>query len=208
MERTNQQQLLAGLQELKVVHDRHQDVLNTYKDLENTLRELQVRGSFCYCTADTFNIIVYVDCLRGCSQSLRLTWQGTPSSLQTHISVGGGVMMQAEVHDTSRVFVDVGLGFKVECSIEDGLRISGLRQAAAQVSASRTPCNVMKILEHLEIVPFFMLVHASPQRLHSLLAQGLVITVSCMLQEQMNACAMEAAKIRATKQWGLAMAGQ
>ncbi|CAL8468560.1 g8100 [Coccomyxa elongata] len=74
--------------------------------------------------------------------------QGTPSSLQTHISVGGGVMMQTEVPDTSRVFVDVGLGFKVECSIEDGLRISGLRQAAAQ--------------------------------------------------EQMNACAMEAAKIQAT----------
>ena len=42
-------------------------------------------------------------------------------------------MMQAKIPDTSRVFVDVGLGFKVECSIEDGLRIAQLRKAAAQV---------------------------------------------------------------------------
>ncbi|BDA43466.1 probable protein UXT homolog [Coccomyxa sp. Obi] len=111
MERTNQQQLLAGLQELKAVHDRHQDVLNTYKDLETTLRELQ----------------------------------GTLSSLQTHISVGGGVMMQAEVPDTSRVFVDVGLGFKVECSKEDGLRIAGLRQAAAQEQMNACAMEAAKI---------------------------------------------------------------
>lgn len=52
-------------------------------------------------------------------------------------------MMQAEVPNTSRVFVDVGLGFKVECSMEDGLRIAGLRQAAAQVRASSSSFNVL-----------------------------------------------------------------
>ena len=57
MQRTNQQQLLAGLQELKVVHDRHQDILNTYTDLETTLRDLQVRGSFCRCAAITLDIL-------------------------------------------------------------------------------------------------------------------------------------------------------
>ena len=75
--------------------------------------------------------------------------------------------MQAEVPDTSRVFVDVGLGFKVECSIEDGLRISGLRQAAAQVSSSWSPCKMLQILGYLDVLPVFMLVHATLENLHS-----------------------------------------
>lgn len=57
MERTNQQQLLAGLQELKAVHDRHQHVLNTYKELENTLREVQVCGCFCRYTACSLELL-------------------------------------------------------------------------------------------------------------------------------------------------------
>ncbi|KAK9914905.1 hypothetical protein WJX75_002144 [Coccomyxa subellipsoidea] len=95
---TDRQQLLAGLEQLRKVHEIQREILDTYQDLEISLKELQ----------------------------------GQASPLLTHVSVGADIMMQAKIPDTSRVFVDVGLGFKVECSIEDGLRIAQLRKAAAQ----------------------------------------------------------------------------
>ena len=46
-----------------------------------------------------------------------------------------GVHMQAEILDTDKLYVEVGLGFRVECAYADALRIAQLRQADAQVCA-------------------------------------------------------------------------
>jgi prefoldin subunit 5 len=59
--------------------------------------------------------------------------QGDKTDLRANLLVGGGVTMEAMIPDASSMFVDVGLGFSVECCLEDALRIAKMRQAAAQV---------------------------------------------------------------------------
>lgn len=41
---TDRQQLLAGLEQLEKVHEIQREILDTYQDLEISLKELQVRG--------------------------------------------------------------------------------------------------------------------------------------------------------------------
>lgn len=55
-------------------------------------------------------------------------------ALRLEVDVGAGVMMQAEAPSTSAVLVDVGLGFRLECSMEEAQHIASLQVFAAKVS--------------------------------------------------------------------------
>ena len=49
------------------------------------------------------------------------------------MDVGAGVMMQAEALSASTLLVDVGLGFRLECSMEEAQQIASLQMSAAKV---------------------------------------------------------------------------
>ena len=54
-------------------------------------------------------------------------------ALRVQVDVGAGVMMQAEAPSASPLLVDVGLGFRLECSMEEAPQIASLQVSAAKV---------------------------------------------------------------------------
>ncbi|OMP06081.1 Prefoldin subunit [Corchorus capsularis] len=50
------------------------------------------------------------------------------TSLRTMVNLGSEVYMQAEVPDTQRIFVDIGLGFHVEFTWSEALKFISLRE--------------------------------------------------------------------------------
>ncbi|WCJ22182.1 Prefoldin chaperone subunit family protein [Euphorbia peplus] len=50
------------------------------------------------------------------------------TSLRTLVNLGSEVYMQAEVPDTQRIFVDIGLGFHVEFTWSEALKYISLRE--------------------------------------------------------------------------------
>lgn len=54
------------------------------------------------------------------------------AQLRTRVELGSGVYMQAVVPDADKVYVNVGLGFHVECSWDDALRIAELKKESLE----------------------------------------------------------------------------
>ncbi|KAL9661381.1 hypothetical protein QQ045_026205 [Rhodiola kirilowii] len=50
------------------------------------------------------------------------------TNLETMVNLGSEVYAQAEVPDTSRIFVDVGLGFHVEFTLSEALKFISTRE--------------------------------------------------------------------------------
>ncbi|CBI16492.3 uncharacterized protein LOC100245022 [Vitis vinifera] len=50
------------------------------------------------------------------------------TSLQTMVNLGSEVYMQAEVPDTQRIFVDIGLGFHVEFTWSEALKYISIKE--------------------------------------------------------------------------------
>ena len=61
-----------------------------------------------------------------------LTVQEGIQRLRTLTELGSGVLMKAEVADTSRIYVHVGMGFYAECSLPEALGVAQLRCTALQ----------------------------------------------------------------------------
>ncbi len=57
--------------------------------------------------------------------------------LKTLVEIGSGVYCQARVPDTSRIFMSVGLGFQVECTLEEAVEVAERRRAALLVRGPR-----------------------------------------------------------------------
>ncbi|XVE85814.1 hypothetical protein DITRI_Ditri17bG0121400 [Diplodiscus trichospermus] len=56
------------------------------------------------------------------------------TSLRTLVNLGSEVYMQAEVPDTQRIFVDIGLGFHVEFTWSEALKFISLREEKLESS--------------------------------------------------------------------------
>ena len=54
------------------------------------------------------------------------------AQLRTRVELGSGGYMQAVVPDADKVYVNVGLGFHVECSWDDAIRIAELRKESLE----------------------------------------------------------------------------
>ncbi len=61
----------------------------------------------------------------------------TSRELTTSVDVGCGVKCQAVVRDTSRIYISIGLGFRVECSLDEvGTNDQGIKLSAVVPSSS------------------------------------------------------------------------
>ncbi|KAK9844209.1 hypothetical protein WJX81_008113 [Elliptochloris bilobata] len=67
------------------------------------------------------------------------------TTFRTHTELGAGVLVEAEVPDASRVFVDVGLGFHVELRWAEALQVAAQRKSLAQEQLRVTEQAVAKV---------------------------------------------------------------
>ncbi|KAK9830203.1 hypothetical protein WJX72_010279 [[Myrmecia] bisecta] len=72
--------------------------------------------------------------------------------LRTLVNIGSDVFMHAEVADTSRICVSIGLGFHVECTWPEALAIAAQRKKALQVRIDKVNEDVDKIETHIQLV--------------------------------------------------------
>ena len=119
------------LQLLQATHNRLNELCSTFSELEHLL-PLMLRKVMSF--ADSWGMLYGAQSLQHLQ---RTVLQGGDGPASTSVEVCPGVHMQAEILHTDKLFVDVGLGFSVECAYEDAVRIAQLRQAHAQVCAWR-----------------------------------------------------------------------
>eukprot|EP00898_Chlorokybus_atmophyticus_P005113 jgi/Chlat1/5602/Chrsp369S05370 len=72
--------------------------------------------------------------------------------LRMLVDVGAGTRMQAEVPDTSRLYVDAGLGFFVELTLAEALDVATRRQDVLAQRVEEASAQVAKVKAHLKLV--------------------------------------------------------
>ncbi|XP_071927943.1 uncharacterized protein [Coffea arabica] len=79
------------------------------------------------------------------------------TSLRTLVNLGSEVYMQADVPDTSRIFVDVGLGFHVEFTWSEALQYIAAREEKLDrfVKGLENYSNLLRFLNEMSIMDCF-----------------------------------------------------
>ena len=72
--------------------------------------------------------------------------------LKSYKDIGSGVLVHAHVPDTSRVFIDVGLGFFAETKLHEACTIMGRRVPAFQLQKEKDAAVLVDIEGHIKIV--------------------------------------------------------
>ncbi|XP_078442794.1 prefoldin chaperone subunit family protein [Wolffia australiana] len=62
-------------------------------------------------------------------RSIEILQKNEVTSLRTMVNIGSEVYLQADVPDTRRIFVDVGLGFHVEFTWSEALEFIAVKEA-------------------------------------------------------------------------------
>jgi len=78
--------------------------------------------------------------------------EGGQQKLRVLKDVGCGVHMQAEIPDTSRVFVSVGLGFYAESTLSEAVTISAGKQEALSLRVEQSLQQVAGIEAHIQLI--------------------------------------------------------
>ncbi|XP_010532689.1 PREDICTED: protein UXT homolog [Tarenaya hassleriana] len=76
------------------------------------------------------------------------------TSLKTMVNLGSEVYMQAEVPDTQRVFVDVGLGFYVEFTRQEALDYISQREESLKKQLKEITGVIAKIKGHIKLAHY------------------------------------------------------
>ncbi|XP_017971081.1 PREDICTED: protein UXT homolog isoform X2 [Theobroma cacao] len=74
------------------------------------------------------------------------------TSLRTLVNLGSEVYMQAEVPDTQRIFVDIGLGFHVEFTWSEALKFISLREEKLERQIEEYTCLIASIKAQIKLV--------------------------------------------------------
>lgn len=85
-------------------------------------------------------------------QNVALLQKSNQSKLVTRVDMGGGVSMQAEVENLSRIFVDVGLGFHVECDLDEARTVAQRREQFYQGLLDACEREIGNIRAHIQLV--------------------------------------------------------
>eukprot|EP00798_Chlamydomonas_sp_ICE-L_P016637 gene16637-22886_t len=73
-------------------------------------------------------------------------------TIKSQVELGADVFVQAKVADTSRIFINVGLGFHVECTLDEAPRVVDIRVQALQAKKDGALSQVAKIKAHIRLV--------------------------------------------------------
>ncbi|KAI8462874.1 MAG: Prefoldin subunit-domain-containing protein [Monoraphidium minutum] len=72
--------------------------------------------------------------------------------LKTLVDIGSGVHCQARVRDTSRIYMAVGLGFHVECSLDEAAALAERRRDALQEKVEVCIQEAAQVRAHMRFV--------------------------------------------------------
>mmetsp|Transcript_63506 Transcript_63506/g.200857 ORF Transcript_63506/g.200857 Transcript_63506/m.200857 type:complete len:153 (+) Transcript_63506:188-646(+) len=72
--------------------------------------------------------------------------------LRSRVDLGSQVFCEAEVPDTSMIYVKVGLGFMVECTLDEALRIAALRESVLEEQRAAKLAAEASIRAHIKLV--------------------------------------------------------
>jgi prefoldin subunit 5 len=78
--------------------------------------------------------------------------QAGQTTLKSRVELGSGVYCRAEVPDTSRLFISIGLGFNLEVTLQEAGRVIDLKQEALRVQLGRCIDKAARIKAHLKFV--------------------------------------------------------
>lgn len=78
--------------------------------------------------------------------------QGGCKPLKSLVDLGSEVYCQAQVQDTSSVYISIGLGFHLECSLDEAPRVIELRRAVARAKLEDATTQSAKIRAHIKLV--------------------------------------------------------
>lgn len=78
--------------------------------------------------------------------------QSGRGSLKMQVDMGGEVLCQAYVPDTSKVFIRVGLGFHLECTLDEAPRVIQLQRGVLQAKEQNVRSQSAKIRAHIKMV--------------------------------------------------------
>eukprot|EP00245_Coleochaete_scutata_P005820 TRINITY_DN19704_c0_g1_i1.p2 TRINITY_DN19704_c0_g1~~TRINITY_DN19704_c0_g1_i1.p2 ORF type:complete len:159 (-),score=37.90 TRINITY_DN19704_c0_g1_i1:551-1027(-) len=85
-------------------------------------------------------------------KSLRMLEERGTKQMRSLVNLGSEVFMQAEVPDTSRVFVDVGLGFHVEFTRAEALQFIATKEEDLQKKADTRTQQAANIKAQIKLV--------------------------------------------------------
>uniref|UniRef100_A0A7N0V7R9 Protein UXT homolog n=1 Tax=Kalanchoe fedtschenkoi TaxID=63787 RepID=A0A7N0V7R9_KALFE len=74
------------------------------------------------------------------------------TNLKTMVNLGSEVYAKAEVPDTSRIFVDVGLGFHVEFTWSEALKYISMREEKLAKDIEERSRSIASIKAHIKLV--------------------------------------------------------
>ena len=78
--------------------------------------------------------------------------QSNSQEFKSLVDIGCGVFCQAHVPDASRIFISIGLGFHVECTLEEAPKVIKLRQDALQKKVSHTVKQAAEVKAHIKFM--------------------------------------------------------
>lgn len=82
---------------------------------------------------------------------LNLKDQGQ-AALRTRVELGSGMYVQAVVPEPEKIYVNVGLGFHVECGLDDALRVARLRKECLTEKVERYDSRIGAIRAHARLM--------------------------------------------------------
>jgi prefoldin alpha subunit len=68
------------------------------------------------------------------------------------VDVGCGVFCQAKVPDATRLFISIGLGFHVECTLEEAPRVIKLQKDALQKKVMQNVKQAAEVKAHIKFM--------------------------------------------------------
>ncbi|CAM6087971.1 unnamed protein product [Calypogeia fissa] len=86
------------------------------------------------------------------AKNIQMLQENGLKKLKSMVNLGSEVYVQAEVPDTSRIFVDIGLGFHAEFTLDEALRYIDSKQLLLTKEVERQTQQIARIKAHIKLV--------------------------------------------------------
>eukprot|EP00850_Spirogloea_muscicola_P009131 SM000050S17056 [mRNA] locus=s50:645771:646680:+ [translate_table: standard] len=86
------------------------------------------------------------------AKSIGLIQQQKLTRMRSMVSLGSEVYMQADVPDTSRIFVNVGLGFHVEFTLPEAISFAATKEQHLKKRADAQTARIVDLKAQIKLV--------------------------------------------------------
>lgn len=86
------------------------------------------------------------------ADNIRTLQQTNQASFKSQVEIAPGIFCKARVPSTDHMYVAVGLGFHVQCSLDEALSIVSLKREHAQKRMDAATEDVVRLHAHILLV--------------------------------------------------------